>query len=190
MNPTAQLAPRRDFCDQVAVKLAFEPPTGVRANLRAVWAAQPKTILEGPGDGGEAPAATMWQRLLFGLTFFHVVVQERRRFGPLGWSIGYDFNATDLEVRSRLLNVDCRQSVLMLTFGAGPGVDCDAACVSRGRKLSESGALGRLALSDRGDPLRRQSDGRVGSAHPAVDAARVLRPPIAAGRATWAGALG
>ena len=74
---------------QNAVKVTNEPPKGLRANVRGSFAAIEQKGFE------ENEMGQSYRKLIFGLCFFHANILERKKFGPLGWNIRYDFSDTD-----------------------------------------------------------------------------------------------
>lgn len=48
--------------------------------------------------------------MIFGLCMFHAVIQERKKFGPLGWNILYEFNDSDRECALLNLQLFCQDS--------------------------------------------------------------------------------
>merc|ERR1711939_869140 len=76
---------------QMCTKVTNEPPAGLRAGVLRSYSVNIDQ------ERLERVDTSQWRQLLFDLCFLHSIVQERRKFGPLGFCIPYEFNQTDLE---------------------------------------------------------------------------------------------
>ena len=80
-----------------AIKITNEPPKGIRANLKRIY----REIDDDWYRESTKPAE--FHNLLFCLSVLHSVMLERRKFGPTGWNIAYQWMNSDLETSQKHL---------------------------------------------------------------------------------------
>lgn len=77
---------------QTSVKMTMEPPTGLRSNLLRSYANLDNRELN------DSTKPKEYKALLFAFAFFHAIVQDRRKFGAIGWNIPYAFMQEEFAV--------------------------------------------------------------------------------------------
>jgi dynein heavy chain len=82
---------------QRSLKVVTEPPNGLKLNLRNTYHKITHTALN------NCPHSK-FSSLIYVLAFFHAVVQERRKYGKIGWNVPYDFNESDFRVSMQLMD--------------------------------------------------------------------------------------
>jgi dynein heavy chain 2 len=68
-------------------KINYETPPGLKKNIERAYG----IIQEGDYKDDENQS-----KMMFVLSFFHAIVQERRNYVPQGWSKNYEFSFADL----------------------------------------------------------------------------------------------
>ncbi|BFG02702.1 dynein heavy chain 6 axonemal [Drosophila madeirensis] len=91
---------------QNSVKITNEPPKGIKANVIGALADLKRDFFE------QHIQSANWRAIVFGLCMFHAVLLERRKFGPLGWNIMYEFNESDRECGLKTLDFFIDRQVL------------------------------------------------------------------------------
>ncbi|ALC49870.1 Dhc16F [Drosophila busckii] len=91
---------------QNSVKITNEPPKGIKANIIGALADLKIEFFEQHVQNGN------WRAIVFGLCMFHAVLLERRKFGPLGWNITYEFSESDRECGLKTLDFFINREIM------------------------------------------------------------------------------
>ncbi|OXB71682.1 UNVERIFIED_CONTAM: hypothetical protein H355_014886 [Colinus virginianus] len=81
---------------QRSLKVVTEAPDDLRQNLLNSYCRASEDLLQ-------QSKHLAFPSLVYVLSFFHAVIQERRKYGKIGWNVAYDFNEADLSISTRLL---------------------------------------------------------------------------------------
>lgn len=84
---------------QNSVKMTMEPPSGLKANVLQTMDNFDNQQLNDSRKPDE------FKKLIFAFAFFHAIVQDRRKFGAIGWNIAYAFTYEDFDVCRRQLKI-------------------------------------------------------------------------------------
>jgi dynein heavy chain len=83
---------------QKSLKVTTEPPDGLGLNMKGSYSKITDEDLDSCMHEG-------FKSLIYVLAFFHAVVQERRKFGKIGWNVMYDFNESDFRISFKLIGM-------------------------------------------------------------------------------------
>lgn len=83
---------------QKSLKIVTEPPDGLKPNMKSTLSKLTEEELNSCPHEAFKP-------LVFVVAFFHAIIQDRRKYGKIGWNINYDFNESDFRISFKLLGL-------------------------------------------------------------------------------------
>jgi len=92
---------------QMAIKVTLEPPAGMKAGLARTYTTMVSQEMLDKIDHEK------WRTLIYVQAFLHSVVQERRKFGPIGWCVPYEYNNSDLDACLLFLEKHVSTSIMV-----------------------------------------------------------------------------
>ncbi|XP_066151500.1 dynein axonemal heavy chain 6 [Euwallacea fornicatus] len=90
---------------QNSIKVTIESAKGLRANMKRSFETLEDSFEENPLDQN-------WRNILFGICMFHAVVQERQKFGPIGWNVVYEFSDSDRDVTFNIFKMFYAEGII------------------------------------------------------------------------------
>jgi dynein heavy chain len=91
---------------QNSVKVTNEPPKGLKSNIKRSFGEITSSFFE------ESILRNDWRKIIFGICFYHAIIQERKKFGSLGWNIKYEFNDSDRECALLNFQMFCKEGFI------------------------------------------------------------------------------
>ena len=82
-----------------SVKVTSEPPRGIQPNVQLLM----NTISSEQWESCLSKNRP-WKKLLFGISLFQATIQERKRYGALGFNKIYEWNTSDFSIATKILN--------------------------------------------------------------------------------------
>eukprot|EP01022_Parablepharisma_sp_SALTPOND_P017583 TRINITY_DN2831_c0_g1_i1.p1 TRINITY_DN2831_c0_g1~~TRINITY_DN2831_c0_g1_i1.p1 ORF type:complete len:4437 (+),score=698.95 TRINITY_DN2831_c0_g1_i1:410-13720(+) len=90
---------------QRSLKVVVEPPEGLRQNMKTMY----EKIDESRLTQCKHPA---FKDLIYVVSFFHAILQDRKKFGKIGWNVVYGFNESDFTISLDLLSMYLNKAVI------------------------------------------------------------------------------
>eukprot|EP00775_Hariotina_reticulata_P007079 gene7079-7292_t len=106
------------------IRVVQEPPRGFKQALMKGYQCLPRGCLSACSDiGASSISSQTWQQQLFAMAVLHSLVQERRRFGVLGWNSQYAFSDSDFSCA-----VQSMQMIVQHQAGHGKAMEAPEPC--------------------------------------------------------------